>query len=66
MRRVIDENCTESQQDFYFEHFGASTQLEEMRQTEAAQTGKLPSSAAITNRKNKIINYEKWELDKDL
>lgn len=58
-RWVIDENCTESQQDFYFEHVGAGTQLEEMRQTEAAQKGKLSSSAAITNRKNKIINYEK-------
>ena len=27
-----------------------------MRQTEADQTGKLPSSAAMTNRKNKIID----------
>ncbi|MBD5537788.1 MAG: hypothetical protein HDQ99_19490 [Lachnospiraceae bacterium] len=56
VRRVIDEECTESQQDFFFEHFGEGTQLEEMRQAEAEQTGKLPSSAAMTNRKNKIIN----------
>ena len=27
-----------------------------MRQAEAEQTGKLPSSAAMTNRKNKIID----------
>lgn len=56
VRRVIDEECTEAQQDFFFEHFGEGTQLEEMRQAEAGQTGKLPSSAAMTNRKNKIIN----------
>jgi len=56
VRRVIDEKCTESQQDFFFEHFGEGTQLEEMRQAEAEQTDKLPSSAAMTNRKNKIID----------
>lgn len=56
VRRVIDEECTESQQDFFFEHFGVGTQLEEMRQTEAERTGKLPSSAAMTNRKNKVID----------
>lgn len=55
-RRVIDEECTEAQKDFFFEHFGNGTQLEEMRQAEAEQTGKLPSSAAMTNRKNKIID----------
>lgn len=55
-RRIIDEECTESQQEFFFEHFGEGTQLEEMRQAEAEQTGKLPSSAAMTNRKNKIID----------
>ena len=55
-RRVIDEECTESQQDFFFEHFGKGTPLEEMRQAEAEQTGKLPSSAAMTNRKNKIVD----------
>ncbi len=55
-RRVIDEECTEAQQDFFFEHFGKGTQLEEMRQAEAEQTGRLPSSAAMTNRKNKIID----------
>lgn len=55
-RRVIDEECTESQQDFFFEHFGKGTPLEEVRRAEAEQTGKLPSSAAMTNRKNKIID----------
>lgn len=54
--RIIDEECTDSQQDFYFAHFGEGKQLEEMRQDEAKQTGKLPSSAAFTNRKNKIID----------
>lgn len=56
VRRVIDEECTEAQQDFFFEHFGKGTPLEEMRQAEAEQTSKLPSSAAMTNRKNKIID----------
>lgn len=56
VRKVIDENCTESQQNFFFEHFGMGMQLEEMRQAEAEQTGKLLSSAAMTNRKNKIID----------
>ena len=56
VRRVIDEKCTEPQQKFFYEHFGESTQLEEMRPAEAKQTGKLPSSAAMTNRKNKIID----------
>ena len=56
VRRVIGEECTEVQQEFFFDHFGAGTQLEEMRQAEAGRTGKLPSSAAMTNRKNKIID----------
>ena len=41
-RRIIDEECTEAQQDFFFEHFGKGTPLEEMRRAEAEQTGKLP------------------------
>ena len=55
VRRVIDEDCTDAQQEFFFEHFGCCTQLEEMRQEEAARTGKLPTAAAMSNRKNKII-----------
>lgn len=55
VRRVIDEECTEAQQDFFFEHFGKGTPLEEMRQAEAEETGKLPTAQAMTNRKNKII-----------
>ena len=35
VRKVIDEHCTESQQNFFFEHFGMGKQLEEMRQAEA-------------------------------
>ena len=56
VRRVIDEHYTEAQQNFYFEHFGMETQLEQMRQAEATETGKLPSSQAMTNRKNKIVD----------
>ena len=55
VRRIIDENCTEAQQDFFFEHFGKGTQLEEMRQAAAEQPGKLPSSAAMPTRKHQII-----------
>lgn len=54
--RIIDEECTESQQDFFFEHFGMGKQLEEMRQAEAEKTGKLPTAQAYTNRKNKIVD----------
>ena len=56
VRRVIEENCTETQQDLFFEHFGNGTQLEEMRQAEAEKTGKLPTAQAMTSRKNKIID----------
>lgn len=55
VRRVIDEECTESQQDFIFSHFGMGKQLEEMRQAEAEETGKLPTAQAMTNRKNRIV-----------
>lgn len=54
--RIIDEECTEAQQDFIFSHFGMGKQLEEMRQAEAEETGKLPTAQAYTNRKNKIID----------
>lgn len=56
VRRVIDEDCTEAQQNFFFEHFGMETQLEQMRQAEDTETGKLPTSQAMTNRKNKIVD----------
>lgn len=55
VRQIIDEECTEAQRDFFFEHFGAGIQLEKIRQAEAEQTGKLPTAQAMTNRKNKII-----------
>ena len=56
VRCIINEDCTEAQQELFYSHFGEGTQLEEIRQTEAEQTGKLPSSQAMTNRKNKIID----------
>ena len=55
VRRIVDKECTEAQQDFFFEHFGMGKPLEEMRQAEAEETGKLPTAQAYTNRKNKII-----------
>lgn len=56
VRHVIDEECTEAQQEFFYRHFGECAQLEEMRQAEAKHTGKLPSAQAFTNRKNKLID----------
>lgn len=56
VRRVLEEECTEQQQDLFFAHFGERKQLEKIRQAEAERTGKLPSSQAMTNRKNKIID----------
>lgn len=56
VRRVIDEDCTEAQQNLFFSHFGEGAQLEELRQAEAERTGKLVSSQAMTNRKNKLID----------
>ena len=56
VRRIINEGCTEAQQELFYSHFGEGTQLEEIRQTEAEQTGKLPTAQAMTNRKNKIID----------
>ena len=56
VRRVIDNECTKFQQDFFFEHFGEGTQIEEMHHVEAGQTVDLPSSAAMANLKSKIID----------
>lgn len=62
VRRIIEESCTEAQQELFFAHFGECRQLEEMRQAEAEMTGKLPSAAAMTNRKNKIVDKAAKEL----
>ena len=55
VHRIITEECTESQQELFFAHFGEQTQLEKIRQAEADKTGNLPSAQAMTNRKTKII-----------
>lgn len=55
-RSVVEDSFTESQKDFYYAHFGMGMQIEEIRQEEAAKTGKLPTSAAMTNRKNKMLD----------
>ena len=56
IRSVISKQFTEKQQNFFYEHFGMQETLEEMRKTEHELTGILPSAAAMTNRKNKIID----------
>ena len=55
VRRVIEEKCTQAQQDFFFDHYGQNMQLEEMRRREVAQTGKPLSHSAMNNRNNKIV-----------
>lgn len=56
VRFIINEKCTEEQKKFIADHFGREMQMEEMRRVEAKQTGKLPSAAAMTSRKNKILD----------
>jgi hypothetical protein len=56
VRRVIEEDLSPAQRDLFFAHFGEGRTLEELRQEEAARTGRLPSAAAMTNRKNKIVS----------
>ena len=55
VRRIIDEECTESQQELFHGHFGEMKQLKEMVEVEGSVTGSQPSAAAMTNRKNKLI-----------
>ena len=56
VRQIIEEKCSAAQQNFFFDHFGQNLQLEEMRHTEFERTGKLPTPAAMNNRKNKILD----------
>ena len=55
VRHIITEDCTTSQQELFFAHFGEQAQLEKIRQAEAKKTGKLPTAQAVTNRKTKIL-----------
>ena len=55
VRRVIEEECTPSQKELFHGHFGEMMQLKELAEAEGAVTGSIPSPAAMTNRKNKII-----------
>lgn len=56
VREVVETQFTDAQKDFYYEHFGMETQLEEMRRKEADKTGKLVTNGAMTNRKNKMLD----------
>lgn len=56
VRDVVEKQFTDSQKAFYYDHFGADKQIEEIRQEEGARTGKLPTAAAMTNRKNKMLD----------
>ena len=53
---VIEENCTEAQQDLFYRHYGMGEQLEKIRQDEIKATGKTISNAAMTQRANKILD----------
>ena len=54
--QIITEECTASQQELFYKHFGEGIQLEKIRQAEAARTGNLSSAQAFTNRKNKLLD----------
>ena len=56
VRTIIDKKCTEKQKKFIADHFGMRMKLQKMRQAEAAETGKLPSLAAMSRRKGKILD----------
>lgn len=55
VHRIIEEECTESQQDLFYFHFGMDKDLVDLRHEEEARTGKAVTKQAFTNRKNKII-----------
>lgn len=55
IRRVVKEDFTPEQQNLFFSHFGECRQLEQIRQEEAACTGKPVTPQAMNNRKNKMI-----------
>lgn len=56
VRQIIEEYCTEAQKNFFYDHFGMTKQLEQMRQEEVSKTGQVLSKQAITNRKNKLLD----------
>lgn len=55
VHRIIEEECTENQQDFFYTHFGMEKDLVDLRNEEEAKTGKAVTKQAFTNRKNKIL-----------
>lgn len=56
VREVLETQFTDAQKDFYYDHFGMQKQLEEMRQAEEKDTGKLVTNSAMNNRKNKMLD----------
>lgn len=62
IRHVIQNLCTESQQNLFYDYYGMHKQLTTMRAEEAARTGKKVSEAAMSQRKNRIIEKCAKEL----
>ena len=56
VHRIITEDCTASQRELFYAHFGAKLQLEEIRQAEALRTGRLPSAQAFSRRKERLLD----------
>lgn len=56
VRSVIEEECTETQQELFYKVYGMGITLEEIRQEEFRRTGVLLTHHAITNRLNKLLD----------
>ena len=55
VRRVVEEECTEAQQELFYKVYGMGITLEEIRQEELRK-GTSVSKQAMTNRLNKILD----------
>ena len=56
VRKIINKNLTEAQQNLIFDRYGAGLKLEDIRLKEIARTGVPVTQQAFTNRINRIKN----------
>lgn len=63
IRNVIQNLCTESQQNLFYDFYGMCKQLTTIRAEEAAQTGNPVSEPAMSKRKKRIIEKCAKALD---
>ncbi|MCD8211628.1 MAG: hypothetical protein LUC17_01195 [Oscillospiraceae bacterium] len=55
VRQIIEEECTEAQQDLFFSCYGEGMTFAEFSRKEAEVTGRQPTKQAVDNRKRKIF-----------